>query len=94
MPPRLKQKPPGEEIRLNNLLAILRRKVRAFWPVETKAADPIGFVFNATEVAILKRLAKGEHVPNVSMTQEEAKEELAWMRRGGRYPDFVYDEDA
>jgi len=87
----LKQKPPGEELRLNPL-DVMKRKVRALQAV---AADQVGAVFNQSEIAAIRRLAKGEHIRNAEMTQEEAVRELAWVKRGGRYPDDpdLEDED-
>ena len=79
MPPRLKKPKPGEEIRLSSL-DILRRKVRA---IQGMAADQITAVFNESEIAIIKRLAKGETVRGVEMTQAEAARQLRRIALGG-----------
>jgi len=77
----------GDQIRLASL-EILKRKVRAVWP-GPPAADPVAFVFNKAEIAVLKRLAKGERIVGIDLSQERAVKELAWIARGGEYIDGV-----
>jgi len=89
VPPRLKQPPPGEEIRLRSLQIIKRKVVALQSPAPLKAADVIAAVFNPTEVGILKRLAAGERVAGIDLSQERAKKELAWIAHGGEYIDGV-----
>jgi hypothetical protein len=69
----------GEPIRLASL-DVLKRKVSA---TRAMASDPVGAVFNESEVAVLRRLAKGERIVGIDLTRDRAKKELAWISHGG-----------
>ncbi len=84
----------GDPLRLNSYLRILRRKVDGLRTGKPMApAAYVASVFNQSEVAALKRVARGERTVGVDMTQEHAVEELAWIARGGQYPDEDYEDD-
>lgn len=70
-----------DPLRLDSI-GILRRKFRA---QQAMAPDMVGAVFNPAEVRVLERIAAGEVIIGVDLSQERAAKELAWIGRGGQY---------
>ncbi len=83
----------GDPIRLD-WLSVMRRQIDTLRRAGPMApAARIALVFNATEIGLIRRLAKGENIRGINLTQEQAAKKLAWIEAGGRYPDYDVEGD-
>jgi hypothetical protein len=75
---------PTDDLRLASL-DIIKRKIRVAQAM-LEGDERVAGVFNASELAVLRRIAAGEQIPSVRLSAQRAREELAWADAGGLYP--------